>query len=69
VPKRVTDFILENHVCHVIANIAEKEFENTSQKTVSLTEPESRWMKNKKHRCELSYNIQIAVDHDHGIIL
>jgi transposase len=26
-------------------------------------------MKNKKHQWELSYNMQIAVDHDHGIIL
>ncbi len=26
-------------------------------------------MKNKKHQWELSYNIQISVDHDHGIIL
>jgi transposase len=48
---------------------AEKELEKTPQQTVSLTDPESRWMKNKKHQWELSYNMQIAVDHDHGIIL
>jgi len=48
---------------------AEKELGKTPQMTVGLTDPESRWMKNKKHRWELSYNMQIAVDHDHGIIL
>ncbi|MGV8144338.1 MAG: IS1182 family transposase, partial [Methanothermobacter sp.] len=56
---------------HVLEKLehAEKELENTPQKTVSLTDPESRWMKNKKHQWELSYNMQIAVDHDYGIIL
>ena len=48
---------------------AERELEKTPQKTVSLTDPESRWMKNKKNRMELSYNMQIAVDYDSGIIL
>lgn len=48
---------------------AEKELEKTPQKTVSLTDPESRWMKNKKNRMELSYNMQIAADYDSGIIL
>ena len=36
---------------------AEKELKKTKQKTVSLTDPESRWMKNKKSRMELSYNM------------
>jgi transposase len=47
----------------------ERELEKTPQKTVSLTDPESRWMRNKKNRMEFSYNMQIAVDHDSGIIL
>jgi len=50
-------------------NHAEKELKKTKQKTISLTDPESRWMMNKKNRIELSYNMQIAVDYDSGIIL
>jgi len=36
---------------------------------VSLTDPNSRFMKNKKGKTELSYNIQNVVDCDSGIIL
>ena len=56
---------------HVLEKLdhCERELEKTPQQTVSLTDPESRWMKNKKGRMELSYNMQIAVDHDSGIIL
>lgn len=50
-------------------NKAEEELKNTQQSTVSLSDPESRWMKNKKNRMEFSYNLQLAVDHDSGIIL
>ena len=35
----------------------EKELKKTKQKTVSLTDPESRWMLNKKNRMELSCNL------------
>ena len=48
---------------------AENELKKTKQKTISLTDPECRWMMNKKNRMELSYNMQIAVDYDSGIIL
>lgn len=48
---------------------AEEELEKTQQNTVSLSDPESRWMLNKKDNMEFSYNLQIAVDHDSGIIL
>jgi transposase len=50
-------------------NHAENELKKTKQKTISLTDPESRWMMNKKNLMELSYNMQIAVDYDSGIIL
>ena len=50
-------------------DLAEKELKKTPQKTVSLSDPESRWMKNKKNRMEFAYNLQIAVDYDSGIIL
>lgn len=50
-------------------DLAEEQLKKTPQKTVSLTDPESRWMKNKKNQMEFSYNMQIAVDYDSGIIL
>lgn len=47
---------------------AEEEIKKSGQKSVSITDPESRFMENKKKRNELSYNPQITVDHDSGII-
>lgn len=48
---------------------AEEEIEKSDQKAVSMSDPESRFMENKKKRKELSYNPQITVDHDSGIIV
>jgi transposase len=48
---------------------AEEELTKSGQVAVSITDPESRFMENKKKRIELSYNPQITVDHDSGIIL
>jgi len=50
-------------------NKAEDEITKSGQKAVSLSDPEARFMENKKHRKELSYNPQITVDHDSGIIV
>jgi len=41
---------------------AEEELRKGGQDAVSLSDPESRFMKNKKTHTELSYNYQIAVD-------
>nr|QNO56215.1 hypothetical protein FDFOPPHA_00040 [Methanosarcinales archaeon ANME-1 ERB7] len=48
---------------------AEEELTRSGQGAVSITDPESRFMENKKKRKELSYNPQIAVDYESGIIL
>jgi len=45
------------------------EFEKDSIEKVSLTDHESRFMKNKKGTFELAYNTQITVDHKLGIIV
>ena len=47
---------------------AEEELNRSGQSAVSITDPEARFMKNKKERIELSYNYnsQITVDHDYG---
>jgi hypothetical protein len=50
-------------------NKAEEEVAKSGQKAVSITDPESRFMENKKKQKELSYNPQITVDHDSGIIV
>ena len=48
---------------------ARSELEENELDRVSLTDPESRFMKNKKGRMELSYNPQITADHKTGIIV
>ena len=45
------------------------EFEKDDIEKVSLTDKESRFMKNKKGTFELAYNTQITVDHMQGIIV
>lgn len=50
-------------------NKVEEEIEKNGQDAVSVTDPESRFMENKKKRKELSYNPQITVDHGVGIIV
>ncbi len=48
---------------------AKNELEENELDKVSLTDPEARFMKNKKGRTELSYNPQITTDHKTGIIV
>ena len=45
------------------------EFKKDRIEKVSLTDKESRFMKNKKGMFELAYNTQITVDHEMGIIV
>ena len=52
-----------------IVKEAINEFEKDSIEKVSLTDQESRFMKNKKGTFVLSYNAQITVDHKLGIIV
>jgi len=47
---------------------AKEERNKGDQGAVSITDPESRFMQNKRGRKELSYNPQISVDSDSGII-
>ncbi len=47
----------------------EKQLKKSGQKSVSLTDPDARWMKNKKNKIEFSYNSQISVDHKSRIIV
>jgi len=61
----------ENQKRNVLAKLdkAKEEIEKSGQKAVSLTDPEARFMKNKKKLNELSYNPQITVDNGSGMIV
>ena len=48
---------------------ARDELEENKLEKISLSDPDSRFMVNKKGRKELSYNPQIAVDHKNGFIV
>jgi transposase len=48
---------------------AKQELEKNKLDKVSLTDPDSRFMINKKGRMELSYNPQITTDHKLGFII
>lgn len=47
----------------------EDELKKSNQKTISVNDPETRWMLNKKSQWEFDYNLQIGVDDLKGIML
>jgi transposase len=76
--KRAAKRIIEQHALgdeHKRASLedqlerTEEELKESGQNVVSLTDPESRFMENKKERIEPSYNLQITSDRDSGIIV
>ena len=48
---------------------AQNELEASGKDFVSFTDPESRFMPNKKQLTEFSYNPQVTVDAEHGIVV
>ncbi|VUT28146.1 MAG: Transposase DDE domain protein [Candidatus Syntrophoarchaeum sp. GoM_oil] len=48
---------------------AQNELKASGKEFVSFTDPESRFMLNKKHLSEFSYNPQVTVDAEHGIVV
>ena len=69
VEKHVTGDEKRKEKVEGILNKAEEEILKSGQESVSLTDPEARFMKNKKNRKELSYNPQITVDLASSIII
>lgn len=59
----------EKHKLQETITQAREELDKSEQDAVSLSDPESRFMKNKKDHTELSYNYQAAVDGDSSIIV
>jgi transposase len=49
--------------------IVQNELEASGKEFVSFTDPESRFMPNKKHFTEFSYNPQVTVDAEHGLVV
>ena len=68
--KIVRDFNKSKDKKRIKKNIqkARKEIEETGQKKISLSDPESRMMKTAKSYTEPSYNAQISVSRNHIII-
>jgi transposase len=50
-------------------NKVQNELEAPEKDFVSFTDPESRFMPNKKQFTEFSYNTQVTVDAEHGIVV
>lgn len=48
---------------------AQEELKKTDQDTVSLSDPESKWMLGKDGKIGLNYNVQNTVDHKSGIVV
>lgn len=68
--KMLRDFLEGDEVKRErIKETIDKAMSQIDQDSVSLTDPESRFMKSKKGNTEYSYNPQITVDSKYGIIL
>ena len=50
-------------------NKIDTELKKTTNDVISINDPESRWMLNKKSKWEFDYNLQIGVDDYKGIII
>ncbi|MCC7561965.1 MAG: IS1182 family transposase [Methanobrevibacter arboriphilus] len=50
-------------------NHLKDELEKTNQKVISINDPETRWMLNKKNQWEFDYNLQLSADDYKGILL
>lgn len=61
----------KDRISEIKENIKETkiEFQTDKANKISLTDKDSRYMVNKKGKAEFSYNAQITVDHNTGIIV
>jgi len=57
------NYTLSEEEIEGIERANDKRLKSAAQNAVSLSDPEARFMENKKKRKELSYNSQITVDH------
>ncbi|WP_157064726.1 hypothetical protein [Methanobrevibacter millerae] len=57
-----TALISVDNVCYVIDLLNVLKANYDGKHTISLTDPESRWMMDKKENIGFNYNYQVAVD-------
>ena len=56
-------------MCYVIDLLDVLKANYDGKHTISLTDPESRWMMDKKENIGLNYNYQVAVDSKNGMVV
>lgn len=64
-----TALISVNNMCYVIDLLDVLKANYDGKHTISLTDPESRWIKDKKENIGLNYNYQVAVDSKNGMVV
>ena len=64
-----TALISVDNMCYVIDLLNVLKANYDGKHTISLTDPESRWMMDKKENIGLNYNYQVAVDSKNGMVV
>ena len=64
-----TALISVDNMCYVIDLLDVLKANYDGKHTISLTDPESRWMMDKKENIGLNYNYQVAVDSKNGMVV
>ena len=64
-----TALISVDNMCYVIDLLDVLKANYDGKHTISLTDPESRWMMDKKEKIGLNYNYQVAVDSKNGMVV
>ena len=64
-----TALISVNNMCYVIDLLDVLKANYDGKHTISLTDPESRWMMDKKENIGLNYNYPVAVDSKNGMVV
>ena len=64
-----TALISLDNMCYVLDLLDVLKANYDGKHTISLTDPESRWMMDKKENMGLNYNYQVAVDSKNGMVV
>ncbi len=64
-----TALISMDNMCYVLDLLDVLKANYDGKHTISLTDPESRWMMDKKGNMGLNYNYQVAVDSKNGMVV
>ena len=64
-----TALISVDNMCYILDLLDVLKANYDGKHTISLTDPESRWMMDKKENIGLNYNYQVAVDSKNGMVV